>query len=479
MFARRNDNAAQEMAEERMYQGNSFSKFSFSKFSVASVFTAGLVLCSGAAFAQTKPAGVPDAQVEANVLKALAGAPELADQSITSTTVYGTVTLNGTVRDEASRDLAEHLVANTAGVQKVVDQLAIGTPAPASDDSQQAGTNPNLQSDGTIAPPQAQDPPAQTSPSPSGAPQNGAPAPPQQGQYPLPPNGGAPQGQYPQQQGQYPQQQGQYPQQQGQYPSQQGQYPPQQAGPYPPPPYNRPSYGQPYPSQSPQQPYVAQKGGDAVVVPSGSIIRVRINQGMSSKNTAPGTTFDGVVLSDVVAGGSIAIPRGASITGTVVDAHTAGQLGGKGELKLQLTGVSFGGKTYPVVTDFWWHQGVDKTGNTVGNTVGLASVGALIGAVAGGGVGAAVGAGVGGVAGLGVSSASGRGEAGIPPEAIVTFHLTKPADVTTVSQAELNRLGAGVPPPQQQPQMQRRYPPPPPPGYYPYPYYGPVYYYPR
>ena len=47
--------------------------------------------------AQTKPATLPDAQIEANVLKALAGAPELADQSITSTTVYGTVTLNGTV----------------------------------------------------------------------------------------------------------------------------------------------------------------------------------------------------------------------------------------------------------------------------------------------------------------------------------------------------------------------------------------------
>lgn len=436
-----------------MYQG------SFSRFSMASLLTAGLLLGSGAALAQTKAAAVPDAQIEANVLKALAGAPELADQSITSTTVYGTVTLNGTVRDEPSRDLAEHLVANTAGVQKVVDQLTIGTPAVAGSDSEQAGTNPNLQSDGTIAPPQGQNPPgqnpsAQNYPNSSAAPQSGAP--PQQGQYPPPPDGTAPQA---------------------------GQYPPQQAGPYPPY-YGGPPYRQPYPpqypqQQYPQQPYVVQKGGDAVVVPNGSILRVRINQGMNSKNTAPGTTFDGVVLSDVVAGGSIAIPRGASITGTVVDAHTAGQLGGKGELKLQLTNVSFGGKTYPVVTDFWWHQGVDKTANTVGNTVGLASVGALIGAVAGGGIGAAVGAGVGGVAGLGVSSASGRGEAALPPEAIVTFHLTNPADVTTVSQAELNRLGAGVPPPQQQPQMQRRYPPPPPPGYYPYPYYGPVYYSPR
>jgi hypothetical protein len=417
---------------------------------MAALLASGLLLTSGVGFAQTKPGTIPDAQVEANVLKALAGAPELADQSITSTTVYGVVTLDGTVRDEPSRDLAEHLVANTAGVQKVVDQLTIGAPAAASGDSQQDATNPNLQSDGTIAPPQGQQTPqAQNYPNPSSAPQNGAPQ--QQGQYP-PPYGAPPQD--------------------GQYPPQTGQYPPA------PPPYGRPPYRQPYPPQYgqpyPQQPpYVAQKGGDAVVVPSGSPLRVRINQGMNSKNTVPGTTFDGIVLSDVSAGGAIAIPRGASIQGTVVDAHSAGQLGGKGELKLQLTSVSFGGKTYPVVTDFWWHQGVDKTANTVGNTIGLAGVGALIGAVAGGGVGAAVGAGVGGVAGLGVSSASGRGEAALPPEAIVSFHLTQPADVTTVSQAELNRLGAGVP----GAQMQRRYPQPPPP--YPYPYYGPGYYYPR
>ena len=437
---------------------------------MASLLVVGL-LSNGVAFSQTKSAALPDAQIEANVLKALAGAPELADQSITSTTVYGTVTLNGMVRDEPARDLAEHLVANSTGVQKVVDQLTIGTPAVASE-SDQAGTNPNLQSDGTVAPPQEQN---SQLPNPSGAPQSGAP--PQQGQYPPPP----PQaGQYPPQQaGPYPPQAGQYPPQQGgQYPPQQGQYPPQQGGQYPPQGGQYPPYRQPYPPQYP--PYAAQKGGDAVVVPSGSMLRVRINEGMDSKNTAPGTTFDGVVLSDVAAGGFIAVPRGASITGTVVVAHRAGQLGGKGELKLQMTTVSFGGKSYPVVTDFWWHQGADKTPNTVGNTVGLASVGALIGAVAGGGVGAAVGAGVGGVAGLGVSSASGRGEAALPPEAIVTFHLTQPADVTTVSQAELNRLGAGLPP-GMQPQMQRRYPPPPPPGYYPYPpypypYYGPVYY---
>jgi hypothetical protein len=434
----------------------------FSRFSMAAVLTAGLLLNGSSGFAQTKPAAMPDAQIEANVLKALAGAPELADQSITSTTVYGVVTLNGTVRDEPSRDLAEHVVANTAGVQKVVDQLVIGTTAPSGNDAQQA-TNPNLQSDGIMAPQQGQSSQAAPNPpNPPGAPQNGAPQ--QPGLYPPPA------GQYP------PQDQGQYPPPpQGRYP--QGQYPPQQ---YPPAPYGQPPYRQPYPPQYAQQPYVPQKGGDAVVVPTGSILRVRINQGMSSKNTVKGATFDGVVLDNVMSGQEIAIPRGATFQGTVVEAQTAGQLSGKGELKLQLTSVTFGGRTYPIATDFWWHQGADKTANTVGNTVGLAGVGALIGAVAGGGVGAAVGAGVGGVAGLGISSASGRGEASIPSEAIVTFHLTQPADVTTVSQAELNRLGAGIP---QLPQVQRRYPAypgyPPPPPPYPYPYYGPAYYYPR
>ena len=114
----------------------------------------GLLSVGGAGFAQAKPAIMPDAEIEANVLKALASAPELADQAITSTTVYGTVTLKGTVRDEASRDSAEKMVSNAAGVKKVVDELVVDSGAVAAGNGQPvqtAGTNPDLQSDGTIA----------------------------------------------------------------------------------------------------------------------------------------------------------------------------------------------------------------------------------------------------------------------------------------------------------------------------------------
>ncbi len=82
---------------------------------------------------------LPDAQVEANVLKAFAGAPQLANQAITATTVDGVVTLTGFAQDEASRTLAETLASKALGVQKVVDQLALGAGAPP-DEGQAAGT---------------------------------------------------------------------------------------------------------------------------------------------------------------------------------------------------------------------------------------------------------------------------------------------------------------------------------------------------
>jgi len=394
----------------------------------------GVAMLSIAGVAQEKP--LPDAQIESNVLKSLAGAPELADQAIGTTTVFGTVTLTGSVRDEASRDKAEQLVANTAGVKKVVDELVIGAPAETANagPSQSGNEMPEAQPDGAMAgndqqqAPSAPMPPANTAPAPVDRSQTQPPA---------------------------------YPQS---YPPQNGNgYPPQAGNGYP---------QQPYPTYPRQQQYrVQQQAGQSVVVPAGTTLRIRINQAMDSRHTPPGAAFDGIVISDVLAGGSVAIPRGAMVQGHVADVQPGGDLRGRGGLALELTQVTLEGHTYPLATESWSHQGYDKTGQTVSNTIGLGAVGAMIGAVAGGGPGALLGAGIGSVAGLGVSSASRQGEATVPAEAIVNFRLAQQTALTSVSQAELDRLGAGLPPPAGvQPQMRRRYYPPPP------PYYGPVYY---
>ena len=105
-----------------------------------------------------------------------------------------------------------------------------------------------------------------------------------------------------------------------------------------------------------------------MVVPNGTMLRIRINQGLDSSHSQPGTIFDATVINDVAADGAIAIPRGATVHGTVVAAKSAGALKGRGEIQLQLTQVVLAGKTFPLISDIWSSTGPDKTARTVNST---------------------------------------------------------------------------------------------------------------
>jgi BON domain len=483
------------------------------------ILAGGLAL-GAAAMAQDQSAqgGVTDAQIEANVLRALASAPELSTQNIQSSTVYGTVTLTGNVHDEAMRTKAENLVARAVGVQKVVDELSLGDSAAPADQAsttdQAAAPPPNcqLQSDGTCAPAPAPSEQAENTAPPmpnQGQPgygqqqPNAAPQPPDNGQYPggygppqdqsqqpsAPPSANQqyPGGYGPPQQGQ-PQGQPQQPYgAQQQYPG--GYGPPQdqsQGAPGQPQPYGQQPYqGQPQPygapppqrrplyNNGPEQAYAppgGQQAGLQVTVPAGATLRIRINRGLDSNHIQPGTAFDGTVLSDVAADGAIAIPRGAPVQGVVVDASKAGALSGRGELSLQINSVTLGGVTYPLQTQLWEQHGRDKSQTTVNSALGLGALGAIIGGIAGGGAGAAVGAAAGAGVGVAGSASSPSGRVIVPPEAVITFSLAQPAVVKTVSEQEMSRLAYAAGPNPQQPPMRRYYSPYY--GYYYAPYYG-------
>jgi BON domain len=464
----------------------------------------GMIAACGIATAQTS---IPDAQVEANVLKALASAPELANESITTKTVYGTVTLSGSVTSEAARTRAENLAANANGVQKVIDELSLGGAASAGNQPAGPGNGQVLLSDGTYGPdPNAQAQAQAQAALPPGSPQPGtAPAEgaqrnnpdadqaldqqmnqqaPQQQSNPAQPNAQQPYGTQPPataNNGQYPPPPAArrpiyspYP---GAYPYGYPQQPPPPNGAYGQQPYYpQPGQQQGYPQQSgyQQPPMGGQVAGQPVTVPNGSLLRIRINRTLRSDKTAPGTVFDGIVVNDVVANGLVAIPRGAAVQGTVIDAKSSGALSGRGEMSIQINSVTLAGKSYPLTSDVWAHNGGDKTIETVNKTAGFGALGAIVGAVAGGGEGAAIGAGVGAAAGLGSSAASGKGQVLIPAESIVTFHTASDAQVATVSEQEMQRLAYGVPAAGDQrpvPRAYRVYPGYPPPGYYPYPGY--------
>ncbi len=454
-----------------------------------------LVGMTGVAAAQN---ALPDAQVEASVLRALAGAPELANEAITTQTVYGTVTLSGSVHDESERRKAETLAANAAGVKKVVDELRLVSPYANESNANEASPSPAavasdakaaplvLQSDGTYAPADGQTTGQATGqkPLPGSAPAESAqrnnpdadqqldqqmeqqsPQAQNQAGQPdmsqgLPPMGQTPGGQAP----------GSGTQQANQQPNR----------PYAPYPYDRrPTYNPGYPGypqyrypQSSAPGYAqgapgytqgmpvagGQVGGESVLIPSGAMIRVRINQPLSSNRSQPGSTFGGIVANDVVAGNLVAIPRGASVQGKVIGAKSSGVLKGRGEMQIQLTSMTLGGRMYTLVSDVWDHHGGDKTIETINKTAGFGAGGALIGALAGGGVGAAVGGGVGAVLGLGSSADSGNGQVYIPSEAMLTFHTARDATVTSVSEGEMQRLASGIPAGADQRQLRPRYP---------------------
>lgn len=68
-----------------------------------------------------------DTTITTKVKAKMAANTGLSSFHIHVTTVNGVVTLSGTVDTTATRDLAEHVAANTGGVVRVVNDLRVGS----------------------------------------------------------------------------------------------------------------------------------------------------------------------------------------------------------------------------------------------------------------------------------------------------------------------------------------------------------------
>jgi hypothetical protein len=364
-----------------------------------------------------------DGQIEMDVVHALDAAPSLQNDWITAGTVQGEVTLSGTSASAANRQLAESIAGKVSGVSKVVNNLKVGDPQTAQNGQGQPQDQTDYADQGQPAPAYG-----------NNAPQPNAPA------------------QQPTYQPGYQQPQPGYQQPQPGYP------PPPQTG-----------YAQPQPqvAQMPEPPH------EPVTLGNGTLLKLRTSEPLSSKKAKDGTPIEFTVVRDVYAAGVLAIPRGATIHGEVVDVKKSGALGGSPELALKLDSLDLGGKSYALDSDAFSVKGPNKAGRTVGNAFGGAILGAIIGGAVGGGGGAAIGAGAGAVGGTAASAATPGPQVWIPAEALMDFHLNNPLTVTPVSSQEAMRLAANAPPPSQRPTLYRRGyypygypPPPPPPGYY-------------
>lgn len=399
-----------------LFQSGSRPKF-FRKAAVAVLAGSAWLATAGTALAQNS-----DSTIQASVMSAISNDSALHGQNISATAANGVVTLAGTVQTDAQSQQAETDAANVSGVSGILNHLNVTNPgpaAPAAGLSAQTSADQLSPQDQTTAPP----PPDETQQQ-------------VQGSVPPPPPDVA-----------------------------QPQSAPQGYG--APGPAYQPGYGyapqQGYPNQS--VPYYATPSGP-VTIPAGTLLRVRLSEPLDTRNLKAGAFFQATSAIDVYQNGVLAIPRGAVLTGQIVEAKNAGELGGSAILRLQLTNVNLNGKIFPLTSDVWSSKGPNKAGYTAGNTAGGALLGALIGGIIGRGAGAGIGAAVGGVGGLAASSATNGPRVYLPVEAQVDFHLTNPATVQPVPWQEAQRLASSVP----QPVLVQR----PRPVYVvPGPYYGP------
>jgi hypothetical protein len=176
------------------------------------------------------------------------------------------------------------------------------------------------------------------------------------------------------------------------------------------------------------------QGQKSLEIPSGTSIRVRMIDNLSSEKAQVGDTFRGTLDDAIQVNGNELYPKGADVIGKVTDVHPTGRLSEPGELDLVLNTVSSGTVAASMSVEPLVLKGESHAKSNAAKIGGGAVLGAVIGAIAGGGKGAAIGTVAGGAAGTGAAAATGKKPAIVDSEAVLTF-VTSSASVPTATTA--------------------------------------------
>ncbi|HUK88619.1 MAG TPA: BON domain-containing protein [Terriglobales bacterium] len=209
-----------------------------------------------------------------------------------------------------------------------------------------------------------------------------------------------------------------------------------QPAPEPPPPANPAA---PPPAPAPPVP-------EPVTIPAGTTLYVRMLNGIDSEKNTVGDTFRANLDSPLEVDGRVVVPAGAEVIGRVAEDKSAGHFAGKSQIALELTRVSFHGHAYTLVTDQYTREGNSRGKRTAATIGGGAVLGAVIGAIAGGGKGAAIGSVAGAGAGTAVQGATKGQQVKVDAEAVLAFRLQEPVAVRPWSHSERRAPDSGEPP---------------------------------
>jgi hypothetical protein len=164
---------------------------------------------------------------------------------------------------------------------------------------------------------------------------------------------------------------------------------------------------------------------DREEIPAGTSLPVVLQRAVGTGSSDPGAEFSALLADPVVIGGRTVLEKGTPVVGSVVNVERAGRVKGRATLTLALTSVVRDGKTIPIHTRTYVGVAKSSRKRDVAVIGGAAEVGAVIGAIAGGGKDAAAGAAIGGAGGTGTVLATRGDDLHYPPESRLYFVLSK------------------------------------------------------
>jgi hypothetical protein len=176
-------------------------------------------------------------------------------------------------------------------------------------------------------------------------------------------------------------------------------------------------------------------GSRDTTLPEHTPIQVVLDESVSADHTKAGDHFAATVAQPVVVDGNTVIPKGARVSGVVVESRHGGRIKGDADLRLALRSVNVDGTSYPIHTTSF-HRSSKSQSHKKRNLLmigGGAGTGVLIGALAGGGTGALIGGPVGAGAGTAAAIITNKKDVKLPAETRLTFKLSEPTSIPAKS----------------------------------------------
>ena len=160
-----------------------------------------------------------------------------------------------------------------------------------------------------------------------------------------------------------------------------------------------------------------------LTIPVGTVLTARLSTAIASDTSKIEDAVRGTLTKPLTVSGETAVPAGAEIVGSVLDAKPSGRVKGRASIAFRFSRLNVGTEAHQIhAAQIAREAPPDRKGDVTKGAIG-GGVGAVVGGLVGGGKGAVIGAGVGGT---GAVLATRGKEMRLPAGTVVSTHLEQP-----------------------------------------------------